>query len=83
MGYLYLSGIRQGMVRMDTKKTFLTVRLDYVLKINQIVLGSFGEHSWEGLCDHLKVKRNFTFTLYNSCISTLVLKCEIDIFCDL
>lgn len=68
---------------MDTKKTFLTVRLDYVLKINQIVLGSFGEHSWEGLCDHLKVKRNFTFTLYNSCMSTLVLKCEIDILCDL
>lgn len=68
---------------MDTKKTFFTVRLDYVLKINQIVLVSFGEHSWKGLCDHLKGKRNFTFTLYNSCISTLVLKCEVVISCDL
>lgn len=62
--HLYLSGILQDLyLKMDIKKTRVTMRVKYVFKILGTLLNSIGKHKWEGLCD--PPTENIIFNLYS------------------
>ena len=57
--YSWVATWQGAWLRMDTKKTCVIVRLDFVLKIYRFK----SEHKWKGLCHHLRRKKVVPFTL--------------------